>query len=303
MSCVVAIVGPTAMGKSDLALELCQAFDGEIVNADSRQLYIHMDIGTAKPTAEERALVPHHLVDVVYPDESFSLSLYQSKARQAVDDIRRRKKPVFLVGGSGLYAWSMIEGWRIPPVPPDPELRHQLETRARVEGVEPLYRELRELDPVAADRIDLRNVRRVIRALEVSRQGKPFSQMQGKKSLNDYLIVGLTTSRSDLYQRIDARVDGMMRKGLLAEVEGLVAAGYGFDLPSMSGLGYRQLGSFLRGESDLPSAVQQIKFDTHRFARRQYAWFRPQDKRIHWFEPGGAAGQAVRQLVQRSVAA
>ena len=302
MSSLIAIVGPTAMGKSSLALELSQDLDGEIINADSRQVYRYMDIGTAKPTLEEQARVSHHLIDVLYPDEDFSLAIYQSKAREAIDDILRRKKTPLLVGGSGLYVWSLLEGWRIPPVPPDPVLRRELEARAQSEGTEVLYEELKQLDPDAAQRIDLRNTRRVIRALEVCRQGTLFSQLQIKEPFIDSLIIGLTTNRTDLYQQIDVRVDSMMGEGLQAEVEGLVAKGYGFDLTAMSGLGYKQIGLFLQGKTDLPTAIQQIKFDTHRFARRQYSWFRLEDKRIHWFETGKETRQTVHRLIQRFAA-
>lgn len=299
MSSLVAIVGPTAIGKSSLALELGRTFGGEIINADSRQVYRYMDIGTAKPTLEERAVVPHHLIDVVNPDQDFSLALYQSKVRKMIDDIQRRRKPALLVGGSGLYVWAILEGWRIPAVPPDHVMRQELEARAQSEGVEALYEELKQLDPDAAERIDPRNIRRLIRAIEVSRQGKPFSRLQGKEPFVNSLVIGLTTDRTDLYRRIDARVDSMMEKGLLTEVEGLITKGYGFDLPSMSGLGYKQIGMFLQGEIDLPTAIQQIKGNTHRFARHQYNWFRLQDERIHWFDIRKEIKQAVQDLIER----
>lgn len=302
MNSLVAIVGPTAIGKSSLALDLCQTFRGEIINADSRQVYRYMDIGTAKPTMEERALVPHHLIDVVCPDQNFSLALYQSKAREAMESIRTRGKLPLLVGGSGLYVWSLLEGWRIPPVPPDPILRQELEAIAQSKGTRRLYEELKQLDPAAAQRIDPRNTRRVIRALEVCRQGLPFSQLQGKEPFVNSLVIGLTIDRTDLYQRIDARVNSMMEKGLLTEVEGLLARGYTFDLPSMSGLGYKQMDMVLQGKTDLPTAIQQIKFDTHRFARHQYSWFRPQDKRIHWFDAREEEKQAINRLVRSFVA-
>ncbi len=301
MTSLVAIVGPTATGKSSLALGLCQALNGEIISADSRQVYRYMDIGTAKPTKGAQALVPHHLIDVVNPDEDFSLALYQSKALEAIEDIKKRRKAAFLVGGSGLYVWALLEGWRIPSVPPDSALRQKLESRARVEGVEKLYNELEEIDPAAAERIDPRNVRRVIRALEVSLQGTKFSQLQVKKPFIDSVVIGLTTDRDSLYQRIDTRVDNMIEKGLVEEVESLVAQGYGFELPSMSGLGYKQIGMYLQGKIDLPTAIQQIKFDTHSFARHQYNWFRPKDRRINWFELREGSNQNIHRFVQRFV--
>lgn len=295
---LVSIVGPTAVGKSSLALELAEALGGEIINADSRQVYRYMDIATAKPTPEERALVPHHLVDVVNPDQDFNLAVYQSRAQETIADIQARGRLPILVGGSGLYVWAVIEGWRIPPVPPDPGLRLELEAKAMTDGIGTLYQELSQLDPAAAQRIDPRNIRRVIRALEVSRQGRPFSQLQGKQPVTESVTIGLTTGRDELYRRIDARVDSMMQQGMLEEVQQLVARGYGFDLPSMSGLGYRQLGRFLQGEMDLPTAVQQIKYDTHRFARHQYSWFRLGDQRIRWFDTEAPMRQAVASLIE-----
>ena len=301
MNPLVAIVGPTATGKSSLALELCQDLHGEIISADSRQVYRYMDIGTAKPTKEERVLVPHHLIDVADPDQDFSLALYQSKALEAIAEIQSRGKTAFLVGGSGLYVWALLEGWRIPPIPPDLALRHELESKARVEGGNSLYNKLKEIDPTAAEQIDPRNVRRVIRALEVGLQGTPFSQLQVKKPFVDFIIIGLTTERADLYRRIDARVDSMIEKGLVAEVESLIDRGYGLDLPSMSGLGYKQIGMYLQEKTDLPTAIQQIKFDTHSFARHQYNWFRLKDKRINWFELGKGSTQAIHRFVRRFV--
>ena len=178
MKPLIAIVGPTAVGKSKLALKLAQTFNGEIVSADSRQVYRYMDIGTAKPSREQRNFIPHHLIDVVDPDADFNLALFQEMARQALQDIDLQGRVPFLVGGSGLYVWSLLEGWRLPQVPPDPELRRSLEARVQAEGSDVLYKELQELDPVAAERIDPRNIRRVIRALEVYQlTGKPFSQL------------------------------------------------------------------------------------------------------------------------------
>ena len=299
MKPLVAIVGPTAVGKSGLALHLSLKFDCEIVNADSRQVYRHMDVGTAKASPEEQAQVPHHLIDVVDPDRDFNLALYLEQAAEAIRDIQRRGKLPLLVGGSGLYVWALLEGWRIPPVPPDPDLRKELESRAASEGVEVLYEELKQADPAAAQRTDPRNPRRVIRALEVSRQGTPASNVRSRGTSLSHLVIGLTTDRSKLYRRIDTRVDVMMERGLLAEIEGLIGRGYGLDLPSMSGLGYRQIGLFLRGETDLPTAIQQVKFDTHRFARHQYNWFRLQDERIHWFDAEHDTTTDVGDLIAR----
>lgn len=300
MSYLIAIVGPTAVGKSKLAIHLVQTLDGEIVSADSRQVYRYMDIGTAKPSLKERALVPHHLIDVVDPDEDFSLALYQEMAYRAVKEIQRRGRLALLVGGSGLYVRAVIRGLQIPQVPPDAELRRSLEEKAATEGYMALYEELKELDPDAAKNIDPRNIRRLIRAIEVCRlSGVPFSQLQGSEPTPfRSLVLGLTTARDDLYRRIDSRVDRMMEQGLVEEVKALLERGYSLDLPSMSGLGYKQIGQYLRGEVKLPEAVQQIKYETHRFARHQYAWFRPKDEGIHWFDIRNGIEESVGSLVQ-----
>jgi tRNA dimethylallyltransferase len=283
---LVAIVGPTGVGKSKLALRPAQAFGGEIVSADSRQVYRYMDIATAKPGKDELSLVPHHLIDIVNPDEDFSLAQYQQLAYRAIEDIQQRHKLAILVGGSGLYVRAVLNGWRIPKVAPDPEFRHSLEEKVARVGKDELYQELAKVDPVAAQRIDPSNVRRMIRALEVYRGTEiPFSQLQLKtKPLFNTLIIGLTTDRAELYQRIDLRVDEMIKRGLVDEVKGLVDRGYSFNLPAMSGIGYKQVGMYLRGELTLTAAIQRIKFETHRLVRHQYSWFRLKDDRIKWFD-------------------
>jgi len=283
MTLVIAIVGPTAIGKTNLAIQLSQRLKGEIVSADSRQIYRYMDIGTAKPTTEERETVRHHLIDIINPNEEYSLALYQRDALEAINGIQRRRKQAFLVGGSGLYVWGLLEGWRIPAVVPNKRLRHQLEVRVRSEGVERLYQELIHCDPVAAQSIDPRNVRRVIRALEVCGEDQKFSELSRKEPFFDFSVIGLTVDRACLYKRIDQRVDRMMANGFVNEVKSLYARGYTFDLPSMSGIGYRQIGKYLNGEYDLDTAVEKIKTETHRFARRQYSWFSLKDRRIQWF--------------------
>jgi tRNA dimethylallyltransferase len=286
MNRLVAVVGPTGVGKSRLALRLAQALDGEIVSADSRQVYRYMDIGTAKPTPRERTLIPHHLIDIVNPDEDFSLAQYQQLAYKAIEDINQRQKLAFLVGGSGLYIWSVLEGWQIPTVAPDPEFRRYLEARAASGDKDELYQELARLDQVAAQRIDPRNVRRTIRALEVHHSTEaPISQLQGKAppSFNT-LIIGLTTERQELYRRIDLRVDDMIERGLVDEVKQLLDRGYDANLPSMSGIGYKHISLFVKGKLTLAEAVQHAKFETHRLVRHQYSWFRLKDVRIGWFD-------------------
>jgi len=298
---IIAIVGPTAVGKSSLALSLAQALSAEIVNADSRQVYRHMDIGTAKPTLADRALVPHHMIDVADPRDSFSLALFQELARSAIRRIQDRGKQVLLVGGSGLYVWSLVEGWQVPHVPPDVEFRQQMEARANSQGADAFYQELKAVDPEAASRIHPRNVRRVVRALEVFQAtGIPYSQLQSREPPPfDTLVLGLTTDRTDLYARIDARVDRMMEAGLVEEVRGLLRMGCGLHLPAMSSVGYTQIGRYLGGDLDLPTAVQQIKYETHRLARHQYAWFRRSDPRIHWLDAGEGLIERTIQITGR----
>ena len=283
---LVAIVGPTAAGKSGLALDLSQRFDVEVVSADSRQVYRWMDIGTAKPTPEERAQVPHHLIDVIDPDESFTLAQYQQLAYRAINEVLGRGRRPLLVGGTGQYIRAVLEGWSIPAVPPDADLREQLFAEAEEKGSLSLHGRLHQIDPAAADRIDHRNVRRVVRALEVHMNtGQPISELQ-RSNPPPYriLCIGLTMPRSQLYERVDARVDAMMDAGLASEVQQLLARGFDCDLPSMSGLGYRELCVFHQGQVPLEEAIRLIKSNTRRFIRHQYNWFHPQDDRIHWFD-------------------
>ena len=300
MNRVVAIVGPTGIGKSRLALHLALTSNGEIVSADSRQVYRHMDIGTAKPSREELSLAPHHLIDIVNPDEDFSLAQYQALAYKAIADIQQCGKLALLVGGSGLYVWSVLEGWEIPQVPPDPEFRHSLREKAARVGKDELYQELMKADPVAAQRIDPRNIRRTIRALEVHRSTKtPFSQLQHKTAPPfNTLIIGLTTNRAELYRRIDLRVEQMIEQGLIEELKKLMNMGYNFDLPSISGIGYKQIGMFLKEELTLTAAIQQIKFETHRFVRHQYNWFRLKDDRIKWFDIQSQPDSEITALIK-----
>ncbi len=296
---LIVIVGPTAVGKTRLSLRLAQEFDGEIVSADSRQVYRGLDIGTAKPTLEESERVPHHLIDVVAPDEAFTLAQYQELAYQAIGDVLGRGKFPFLVGGTGLYVKAVVEGWGIPRVPPNEELRAELYRQAELEGEEALHARLRGVDPAAAERIDPRNVRRVVRALEVCLEtGRPISELQRKKPPPYRILqIGLTMERQELYRRIDERVDRMIESGLVEEVRGLVEQGYGYDLPSMSGLGYQQIGLYLRGQVNLEEAIQLIKRHTRRFVRHQYNWFRLDDEAIRWFDVLSDSYGEIRELV------
>lgn len=283
---LLVLVGQTAVGKTALSLLLAETFGGEIISADSRLFYRGMDIGTAKPTAAEQARVPHHLIDICDPDDTVTLGDFQDRAYAAIDAVLARERLPLLVGGTGQYVTAVVEGWGIPRVPPQPQLREAL---AALSGDE-LARWLAQLDPQKHAELELRNVRRVIRALEVTLvAGRPISELQRKSPPPyDICMMGLFREREALYARIDARVEQMMAAGLLDEVQQLRAAGYGRSLPSMSGLGYRQLVEYLEGERTLAEAVGRIKFETHRFARQQNTWFRRDDARIHWFDAEAA---------------
>jgi tRNA dimethylallyltransferase len=299
MKKLIAIIGPTAIGKSSLAVELALKYNGEIINADSRQIYRYMNIGTAKPSISEIKSIPHHLIDIISPDEPFSLSLYQDLCLSKIKKIYERGHIPFLVGGSGLYIWSILENWNIPEIPPDNEYRLKMEKRAREEGYENLYQELQRLDPEASMKIMPTNIRRVIRALEIYHtSGKKASSLQKKRNPDfPFIIIGLTTSRNILYGMVDTRVDKMISRGLVDEVKDLLKKGYDSSLPAMSGIGYKQICLYLNNEISLDTAVSQIKTDTHRFARKQYAWFHLNDGRINWFDVNANIKDNIDKLI------
>ena len=289
---LLAIVGPTGVGKSALAMRLAWDFDGEIIGADSRQVYRHMSIGTAKPSDADRTEISHHLVDIIEPDEGYSLALFLRDARQIIHNAKKLRGMLpMVVGGTGQYVWGLLEGWQVPQVNPNAKLREELESRVEAEGVGALYEELRRVDADAAERVDGRNPRRVVRALEVALSGRMDAPGGGdvegpRKVPPDYdaMVVGLTMERAALYARIDARVDAQIAAGWLDEVRGLRERGYGFEHAAMSGLGYGELMRHLDGEMALEEAVQRIKYRTHRYARQQYNWFRLGDERIRWVQ-------------------
>ena len=298
---VLFVVGPTAVGKSALALHLAQRFDGEIVSADSRQVYRFMDIGTAKPSAQDQARVRHHLIDVLDPDEQFNLAAFLDMAPRAIGDIQGRGKIPIVTGGTGQYVWALLEGWQVPHVPPNNQLRQELAEVAKSEGADALHGRLRDVDQDAASRIEPRNLRRVIRALEIYHTTHLSPSTVRRKARTPYssLIIGLTTSREELYNRIDRRVEKMLETGLVEEVRELIRRGYPSDLSCMSSMGYKEIALYLAGELTLEKASQRIKYGTHHFARHQYAWFRPGDPRIRWLKISPEVNLQAESMVER----
>jgi tRNA dimethylallyltransferase len=283
---LVVIVGPTAVGKTDLAIEISEQTNGEIISADSRYFYRGMDIGTAKPGAEQRARVPHYLIDVADIDEIWSLGVYQREAKVIMNEIFSRGKMPFLVGGTGQYIRSMIEGWQIPEKSPDYGLRDFLEKWAEKVGSEKLHQKLSILDPEAAAIIDFRNKRRTIRALEVIlSSGKKFSDLRMRSPLDfKFKMIGLYRDRNQLYERIDQRIDEMFELGFIDEVKFLLKKGYSIDNSPLTAIGYNEVIGFIEGKMDFQECVLKIKKRTREFVRRQANWFKPLDPRIKWFD-------------------
>jgi tRNA dimethylallyltransferase len=297
---LIVIVGPSAVGKTGISIQLAERFDGEIVSADSRLFYRGMDIGTAKPTLQERRGVPHHLIDVADPADTWSLALFQQAAAAAITGIHARGHLPFLVGGTGQYIHAVTHGWSPPVTNPDANLRAELETQAAENGYQALHAELQVLDPAAAEKIDPRNLRRTIRALEVIRlTGKKFSE-QGGKTESPYrlLTIGLTRPRPELYARLDARIESMFADGLLDEVQRLLASGCYPDLPTMSAIGYRECIQVLHGSMTLEQAKVEMRRLTRIFVRRQANWFKLQDPSIHWFETGTTKLEEIEAAIQ-----
>lgn len=296
---LVVILGPTAVGKSDLAIQLALRLKGEIISADSRLLYRGMNIGTAKPSLEQRQLVPHHLIDVADPDHIWSLTLFKNNAREAIRDIQKRNNLPILVGGTGQYIRAIVENWQIPKVKPDTRLRRALENWAVEIGKDGLHARLAVLDSESAEKIDARNLRRTIRALEVIfHSGKKFSDQQLRGKPTYHLIqLGLIMPRDELYERIDSRIDAMFADGLVAEVQDLLAKGYSPELASFSAIGYSDVIDYLQGKSTLKEAVTMIRRRTRLFVRRQANWFKMDDPNIHWFETADRPLQAIESLL------
>ena len=297
---VLFVVGPTASGKTAAALALAECMAIEVVNADSRQVYRHMSVGTAKPTPAEQAVAPHHLFDIVDPDAPFSLGLYLDAARAAVSDIQGRGLLPVVVGGTGQYVWALAEGWQVPKVEPHPQLRAQLEEEARRDGPEALHARLKHVDADSADAIDPRNVRRVIRAIEVfEATGKRFSG-QRKRQPPPFAphVTGILMQRGELHRRVDDRLVRMLADGWVDEVAALLSMGYTPELPSFSSAGYRDLAAHLAGELSLDDTVERARIAQRGLVRHQARWFRANDERIDWHDGPEALVDSVEAALR-----
>jgi len=283
---ITVIVGPTAVGKTAFSIAFAKLIQAEIVSADSRYFYRGMNIGTAKPSVEEMQGIPHHLIDVAEPDQTWSLALFQQKAHAAILDIHQRGKNVLVVGGTGQYIRAVLEGWSPPELTPDLPMRKALEAWAEAIGPEDLHRKLSCIDPAAAAKIDYQNVRRTIRAFEVIFKSGELFSAQRKQVDSPYqpLVIGLTRPRAELYERIDRRIDQMFENGFVNEVRGLLDRGFSPELPSMSAIGYREVSAYLHQEISLEEAILQIRRGTRNYVRRQANWFKQSDPQIHWYD-------------------
>jgi len=300
---LILIVGPTAVGKTEIAIQLAERLNGEIVSADSRLFYRGMDIGTAKPSREEQARVPHHLIDIANPDEILSLAVFQRKAHEVIADIHTRKKLPLLVGGTGQYIRAVTEGWTPPEVKPDELLRDELIKQKDENGIYWLHEKLRSLDPIAAEKIDARNFRRTIRALEViMTTGRKFSEQRGQSESPYQLVtIGLTRPHAELYARVDARIESMFTNGFLDEVKSLLERDYSPTLPTLSAIGYRECVEVLEGKIKVEEAKQLIRRATRVFVRRQANWFKESDPNIVWFKVKDGSVEEIESYIRKSL--
>jgi tRNA dimethylallyltransferase len=300
---LILIVGPTAVGKTELAIQLAEKLNGEIISADSRLFYRGMDIGTAKPSLEERARVPHYLIDIVDPDKTLSLAVFQQEAKDIIADIHVRGKLPFLVGGTGQYIRAVTLGWAPPEVTADERLRGELEKLKDARGADWLHARLAHLDPESAQKIDARNVRRTVRALEVIlTTGRKFSEQRGQAESPYRLItIGLIRPRTELYERVDQRIDSMFANGFLDEVKGLLALGCSPALPSMSAIGYRECIRVANDEWTVEQAKVEMRRVTRTFIRRQANWFKESDPKIKWFKVEDGVDTLIEKFICQSI--
>lgn len=305
MKKVIVLGGPTATGKTDLAIELALLVNGEVVSADSAQVYRYMDIGTAKPTPEERRGVPHHMIDIVYPDEEFSVAQFKNLAEDSIRDILSRGKVPVVAGGTGLYISSLVYNIQFSDTICDWEFRERMNALAIKYGPGYLHDRLKEVDPVSAQRIHPNNVKRVIRALEVfETTGRPISEHQAESRTKppefDYLLFGLTMDRQMLYERIEKRTDIMMEKGLADEVAGILKMGYSKDLVSLQAIGYKEIAAAISGECSMEEAVENIKLGTRHLAKRQITWFNSMEG-LKWLDTKALDRRAMLKILADSL--
>jgi tRNA dimethylallyltransferase len=298
---LIAIVGPTASGKSQVAMDMASKIDAEIISADSMHIYRYMNIGTGKPSLDDRKRISHHLVDIIFPDETFSAANYKERAREVIEVLQKGGKNILIVGGTGLYIKALLRGL-FPSPEADQSLRQELWEKANRLGREFLWYELRDVDPTSASRLHPNDALRIIRALEVYRQtGMPLSRWQKNHAFEDcpyeVLKIGLMREREDIYRRIENRVDDMARRGFGKEVRSLLDMGYGRHLKSMQGLGYKRMVEYLCGERDFEATIQVIKEETKAYAKRQLTWFRS-DKEVQWVHCP-AERRRIMKMVER----
>ncbi|NIO08721.1 MAG: tRNA (adenosine(37)-N6)-dimethylallyltransferase MiaA [Deltaproteobacteria bacterium] len=285
---IIIVLGPTAVGKSEVAMDIALRIGGEIISADSLQVYRYLDVGTGKPRPDQREAIPHHLIDLLDPDEEFNVALFRDYALKADQDIRNRGKKTVVCGGTGLYIKALIHGLFVGPGR-NQEVRRGLEDEMRTKGLAWLYDRLKQVDPIGAEKIHPNDRQRILRGLEVfDDSGTVISQWQGEHGFkqNDYDVfkIGLHRERSELYELINNRCDEMMAMGLVEEVKGLMDRGYSLDLKPLQSVGYRHVGHFLTGTMGFEESLAFMKRDTRRLAKRQLTWFRS-DPEIHWFHP------------------
>ena len=306
---LIVILGPTASGKSEMALELAKSFNGEIISADSRQIYKGMDIATAKPYLGRRKKlkgkgskkaviingIPHYLINIIEPNKDFSVAEYRNLVLKIIKDIHSRGKVPFLVGGTGFYISSITENLELPQIPPNKKLRKKLEKLTTRQ----LFSKLKKIDPKKAKIIDAKNPHRLIRAIEIAMGAKKTAAVKTEKLKPelDILRIGIDIPRERLYKKIDQRVEKMIKQGLVQETKKL-AGKYSWKLPSMSGIGYKQMGMYLRSEITLPEAKELMKFATHAYARRQMTWFR-KDRSIRWADSHSKAKRLIKSFLKR----
>ncbi len=299
---LIIIIGPTAVGKTEVSINLAEDLNGEIISADSRLFYRGMNIGTAKPSSADQNRVRHFLIDVADIDETWSLAIFQEAVYQIADEIRARGKVPFMVGGTGQYVRAIIEGWQIPPQEPNSKLREKILLWGYKIGSEKLYEKLLILDPVAAENIDSRNMRRIIRALEVIfSTGRLFSVQRDRKPIDfQYKLIGLIRDRKELYQRIDERIENMFRAGLREEVQTILDSGFERNLPSLSAIGYKEVIALLHNEIDQEEAIRLIKRRTRQYVRRQANWFKESDPKIKWFKIKPGVNEVIKSFILSS---